>query len=365
VTSSAIDTNLANNSASATTTVNPVADLAVTKSDSPDPVLVGQELTYTVGVQNNGPSAAPGVSLSDTLPAGVTFTSATPSQGTCSQSAGTVTCPLGTIANGASASVQIKVTPTTTGSITNQASVSSAVSDPVPANNTASAATTVDPVADLSITKSDSPDPVSSGQELTYTIAVNNAGPSSAAGAVVTDTLPSGVTFTSATPTQGSCSQSAGTVTCPLGTIASGGSAGVTIKVTPSSGSSITNQATVSATTADPVLVNNSASATTTVDPVADLSLTKGDSPDPVLSGHQLTYNLTVGNGGPASAPSVSLSDTLPAGVTFVSATATQGSCVPSGSTVICALGTIASGANAGVEIKVPAAALKEVLEGE
>ena len=107
----------------------------------------------------------------------MTFVSATPSQGTCTQSAGTVTCPLGTIANGASASVQINVTPQSTGSITNQASASSGVSDPNSANNTASAATTVNPAANLSLTKSDSPDPVLQGQELTYTLASSTSGP--------------------------------------------------------------------------------------------------------------------------------------------------------------------------------------------
>ena len=115
--------------------------------------------------------------MSDTLPAGVTFNSAVPSQGSCSHSAGTVTCPLGTIANGASASVQITVTPQSTGSITNQASASSSISDPNSANNTASAATLVNPSANLSLTKTDSPDPVLQGQELTYTLGVSNAGP--------------------------------------------------------------------------------------------------------------------------------------------------------------------------------------------
>jgi len=357
ITSSTHDPDTGNNTATAQTTVEPAADLSLTKSDSPDPVLVGQQLTYTLSVHNSGPAAATGTSLTDTLPSGVTFDSATPTQGSCSQASGTVTCSLGTIASGVNAGVEIKVTPQAAGSITNQASVSSSVSDPSLANNSASAVTTVDPVADLSITKTDSPDPVSSGEQLTYTLTVANAGPSPATGVSVTDTLPGAVTYESATPSQGSCSEASGTVTCSLGTLASGANATVQIVVRPTSGSSITNQASVSSPVSDPVLVNNSASETTTVDPVADLALTKDDSPDPVLSGQQLTYTLTVSNSGPAAAPSVSLSDSLPAGATFVSASATQGSCARVGSTVTCALGTIANGSNVTVEIKVDAGA--------
>ena len=107
----------------------------------------------------------------------------------------------------------------------------------------------------------------------------------------------------------------------------------------------------MSAATADPALVNNAASATTTVDPVADLSLTKSDSPDPVLSGHELTYTLGVHNNGPASAPSVSLSDTLPGRRDVrVRDHHRRAAAARSGSTVICALGTIASGANVTVD---------------
>ena len=85
--------------------MNPVADLSITKSDSPDPVSSGQQLTYTIGVHNSGPSGATGVTVTDTLPGGVTYNSATPSQGSCSHSSGTVTCNLGAVANGANATV--------------------------------------------------------------------------------------------------------------------------------------------------------------------------------------------------------------------------------------------------------------------
>src|SRR6185436_977012 len=157
------DPNLLNNDASATTNVRPLANLSLTKSDSPDPVLAGQLLTYSLSVANAGPSSATGVSVTDTLPAGVTFSSATPSQGTCSQASGTVTCALGTIANAGNASVSIKVTPQSQGSITNQATVSATTADTDSANNSASASTTADPAADLSLTSTDSPDPVLAG----------------------------------------------------------------------------------------------------------------------------------------------------------------------------------------------------------
>ncbi len=117
------------------TTIKPVADLGLTKSDSPDPVLAGQLLTYTLGVSNAGPHAAAGVTVTDTLPANSTFDSASATQGSCSESAGTVTCALGTVANGGTASVQIKVRPNSQGTVTNQASVASDAGDLNGSNN--------------------------------------------------------------------------------------------------------------------------------------------------------------------------------------------------------------------------------------
>lgn len=119
------------------------ADLAITKTGSPNPATVGQKVTYTVKVTNNGPAAASGVTMTDTLPSSVTFGSASASQGSCSNSAGKVTCSLGSLAVGGSATVTITVTPNTVGTVTNTATVSSSAPDPNTANNSASATTQV------------------------------------------------------------------------------------------------------------------------------------------------------------------------------------------------------------------------------
>jgi uncharacterized repeat protein (TIGR01451 family) len=112
------------------------ADLSVQKTDSPDPVSVGQELTYTVTVTNEGPSPAGAVTLTDTLPASVTFGSADASQGSCLQMGATVTCDLGELAPTAEATVTITVTPVAAGTITNTATVDGAQIDPDSSDDT-------------------------------------------------------------------------------------------------------------------------------------------------------------------------------------------------------------------------------------
>jgi uncharacterized repeat protein (TIGR01451 family) len=133
-----------NNTASDVDSVDTSTDLAINKTDAPDPSQVGNELTYSLTATNNGPSPVTGVVITDTLPGGVTFVSATPSQGPpCTLTGSTVTCNSGSLAVGASATVVIKVAPTTTGTITNTARVSGNQPNPNPANNTATAVTTV------------------------------------------------------------------------------------------------------------------------------------------------------------------------------------------------------------------------------
>lgn len=121
-------------------------DLKITKTDSPDPVRVGSTLTYTIQVQNLGPKAATGVTVTDGLPKGVDFVSATSTSGQCTVKGQNVTCAVGDIGVGTGASipsVTIKVIPRQAGSITNTATVKSDQKDTVAANDTATATTKV------------------------------------------------------------------------------------------------------------------------------------------------------------------------------------------------------------------------------
>ncbi|HEY5593666.1 MAG TPA: DUF11 domain-containing protein, partial [Nitrospiria bacterium] len=214
----------------------PLADLLVTGTDSPDPVIVGDTLTYTVTTTNNGPDDLTAVTMTDTLPAGMTYVSAVPSQGSpCLESAGVVTCDLGGILNGDGATVTIDVVPTTAGNRSNNVTVAGDVLDPPDPNslnnsitiNTTVLASAPPPPppsasADLAIAVTDSPDPMTVGQNLTFTMTVTNNGPDAATNTVVIDGVPGGMTFVSSSSSQGNCSGT-GIVNCSLGTINTGG----------------------------------------------------------------------------------------------------------------------------------------------
>lgn len=130
------------NTSVATLIRRPLSDLSITKTSTPPAGRIGQNLTYVLTVTNNGPTQATGVQVTDALPAGLTWVSTTPSQGSCSGTS-TVTCNLGDLASGASATVSIVVTPQAMDTYVNTATVTSTSVDAKQSNNTATLSTVV------------------------------------------------------------------------------------------------------------------------------------------------------------------------------------------------------------------------------
>ncbi len=119
-------------------------DLSLAQTDTPDPVNVADGLGYTLTAANSGPDGATGVTVIDTLPAGVVYQSASATQGACSEVSGVVTCVLGDMPAGSSATINIAVTaPFATGTITNNATISGNETDPINGNNASAESTTV------------------------------------------------------------------------------------------------------------------------------------------------------------------------------------------------------------------------------
>jgi uncharacterized repeat protein (TIGR01451 family)/gliding motility-associated-like protein len=291
------------------------ANLSITKTDSPDPVLAGQNLTYTITVMNNGPTEASNVEVTDNLPSGLTFISATPSNGSWSGNKWTI----GTLANTSIATLTIvaKVAGSFSGNIINTATVSSTTYDPVSTNNTATQSTTVNKSANLSIIKTDSPDPAVAGQGLTYSITVSNLGPSDASSVVVSDIIPSGVTLVSA-------NSSAGTWNSPtwnIPSIAAGSSVNLTIStlIGANLSGTISNTAIIqSSGTPDPDNTNNSSTQSTVINTSADISIVKLLTSGQLIAGQSVSYSLTVSNAGPSNSQSIQLTDGVPSEINQV-----------------------------------------------
>ena len=247
------------------------ADLAISASASPNPAPVSSTLTYTLTVTNNGPSGATGVTLTDTLPAGATFQSATGGPGvTCTNASGIVTCSIGSLASQATATVTLTLTtPATAGSPSNTATVSGNQTDPNPSNNTATTVVNVTLPVNLSVVKT-APSVVAIGGNLTYTVTVtNSSAANTATNTTVTDPLPPGVNFQSYSTTQGTCTSpavgSSGLVSCNLGALAGGAAATISIVVVSTVvNSALANTATVTADQANSN-PNNSSTATVNV----------------------------------------------------------------------------------------------------
>ena len=307
-------------------TIRPQADLALAKTVSNPTPNVGNTITYTVTLTDNGPDAATNAQVTDLLPAGVTFVSANPSQGTYVPGTGLWT--VGTVNVGTPQTLVILATIASPGQSTNTATIShSDQFDPVTSNDTASATVTPQQ-ADLVLSKTVNNPTPNVGDMISFTVGLRDGGPSTATNVQVTDLLPAGLTFVSATPSQGTYNSATGVWSAGTVDVA-GGLRTLVIVATVVSQDSRTNSATISHSDQfDPNTGNNTATATETPQQ-ADLVLSKSvDNPNPNV-GDTINYTITLTDNGPDSATNVQVTDLLPAGRTFVSATPSQGTYNP------------------------------------
>jgi len=283
VSATTADPNSANNTATAADVVALAtdADLVATNSPSATSVAAGSNVTYTQSVTNLGPvvTTAP-TTITEPTPPNTTFVSMTPPAGwTCGTlppvgGTGTITCTdggsLGLGApNTATFSLVLQVVAGTPSGTSITDTVTAAAGNAVPGTTTNIASATVVVAnansADMAIVKTGTPNPVTEGTPLTYTLAVTNNGPASATNVTVSDTLPSAVTYLSTSTTQGSCSEAGGTVTCLLGTMANAGTATITILTLPNTPGFASNTATISADQTDPTPANNTSTQNETI----------------------------------------------------------------------------------------------------
>jgi uncharacterized repeat protein (TIGR01451 family) len=343
------------------------ADLALTKICKPDDqVLAGDEITCTILVENSGPGLPRNVVVDDTLltdvapgaysvtPPTFTFVGIGGLTDPCDAVIEDIPggkhfrCHIGTVPIGGTAIITLKITSRESGDFNNRATVTSDSSDPNVTNNAGLDSVHVVAVSDLSISKSDSPDPVAAGTTLTYTLMATNHGPSTAVNVLVEDFLPAGVSITSVTGTLpaacvfGIPGDNSRPTTCAFDSLAPSATGTMTVVVSlniPGVLKVARNDARVSSAVFDPNNANNLASVDTTIR-VAALQIVKTSDADIYKSSATIKYTITVENTGPADALGVVVTDTLPDTKQAIYRTDTGG-CTRSNLTLTCALGTI------------------------
>jgi uncharacterized repeat protein (TIGR01451 family) len=310
-------------------TATPVSDLA---DPDPGPVVAGENLLYTLKVQNNGPSYSNGGMISDTLASSLKYVSSPDDCG--EEDGGVVSCRVPALppddgAHGCASATPtscfearfvVKVLAGATAAIGNRASVKGVNDDPEPANNAKSSTpTAVEQKADLAVVLSGSPEVLAVPGELTYTVTVTNAGPSLAVDVLAILELPDGASLAALEPDCKVRADAVGVVECHFGDLMAGSfpvtrSVRVTIPAITSTRIA-TATVMVSSDTPEPAAHDNTAQATTTlaIASEADLTVEKSASAA-VPTGAPLFYTLVVSNRGPAEATGVRVEDRLPGG---------------------------------------------------
>ncbi len=340
-------------------------DMTISKSELVDPVRIDDNITYRLDIRNRGLETARGVTVTDELPAGVVYVSANATDGGSCSGGGTVVCSgFNSFFPGESGRVTIVVKTTATGSPRNVGRVSTTDYDYNSGNNSSSETTTVLPPQSANVTISKSgPSEVTVEDDYNYGLSVRNNGPDPATNVVVTDQLPSAVSFQSATGCA-QVSEASGLVSCTIGALAVNQTVSPSITV---SADDLTpeakNSASVQWSTAGVGGNAGSNEVSTNIKakpvPKADVAITKSGPSSTVYNGQQFSYSLSVDNLEGDPADNVKVTDLLSSSVSFVSASSPCEATTNSETgvtTVECELGTLAaSDAPVGLSITVQA----------
>ena len=357
---------LLNDVSSVSAGISPVANLRLAKSALTGTVSVGALAGYRLELRNSGPAAAGNSVLVDTVPAYLDVETVTTPQGSCTTAGGsgtptTVSCALGTVPVGTTVTVVIRARVQVELAGTTVINTATAGSDVTPTPVTDTAPLTIRPATDLSIVKTTSVEVAQQGDAVSWTVTASNDGGASATNLQIVDRLPVAVDAASvvATPSSGGlCTRTNSTVSC-LWSGATAASATRSVTITASLASVVSaadrlaiNNARVFAVTDDFDPSNNTAFATTRITPFADLEAA-ANGPGIVAPGETATLSFTALNNGPTDAVAATMVVTIPTGL---SVEAVPSGCTASGVTVSCALGDLANGASATIDIEVRSA---------
>jgi uncharacterized repeat protein (TIGR01451 family) len=329
------------------------ADVQLNKTTSNASPNVGQQFNYTVTATNNGPDTATGVVVTDVIPSGLTYDSYTASQGTYNSI--TSIWNIGTLLNGANATLQLYVTPINSLAGTNVTNTANktAQNEYDPTTPDTSNVTIHVPLADVQVIKTTNNASPNVGQQFNYIINVTNNGPDTATGVIVTDVIPSGLTYNSYTASPGTTYNST-TGIWNIGTLTNGNTAVLNLFITPtasSANSTITNTATKTAQNEYDPTTPDTYKVSIFVPISADVQLNKTTSNATPNVGQKYNYTVTATNNGPDTATGVVVTDVIPSGLTYNSYTVSQGTY--NSTTGIWNIGTLLNGANATLKLYV------------
>jgi uncharacterized repeat protein (TIGR01451 family) len=314
------------------TAVTPVSSLTIAKSHT-GPLTPGSDVTYSLQVNNAGPSTATGVSVTDTLNAALTFKSSTSG---CTALLQVVTCPVPNVNAAGSQTVSFIATigaAVASGTVITNVATATSPTDPTNPNTSNTDSITVGAASvDLGVAITVAPTTAAPGDTVTYTVTVTNPDTATdATNVVVTDALPTGLTPVTppTTTTAGTAAVAGNTWTWTIPTVAKATSATTPTVVSATFDAvvdadtaltTITNTATMTATQTDPVSTNNTASVDLTISvETADLNITTVVDDSKPNQGDSIGLYIQVANAGPADATNIVLRNILPTGLKYES----------------------------------------------